>query len=457
MVIRRNVPLALVLVVLVVTLCLLFYGHITTRIVSQGATDSCQVQTDIVASHTAKKPWESSNVVVGPRKQRYEDNLRNDTYYVTAWVDSGFSNQFIGSVNMIYLGTVSDRVPIISPFTPGYHVSRSAGPLPFGDVFNMSEFRRTLRTPILEWSEIKALAPRLSTQRPAVVEQLGCWSTRSRNQQNPTRPENLMNHLGLDVSYTRVPHWTRYNQGDLSDPHVALLPLAELIFPVDPNDKPGSDPIMAASPLGAKLGPDTRMACLDNLYFATVGTKSFEWEKPWSPVWRKIGRHLQFSDRVLRLTKGYLRRAFSVSSTDQLPPFISVHVRRGDFAKTCPDVTFGCLPPLAAYARHVKEVQKAIFFKHNIKVSEVLVASDELDPAFWNQVKAEGWKYIDHGAEQTFDEYGEWHGPIVDIVAQSFGIGFVGTKRSTVSLLSARRVQDWNQGVARMVDWNERG
>lgn len=82
---------------------------------------------------------------------------------------------------------------------------------------------------------------------------------------------------------------------------------------------------------------------------------------------------------------------------------------------------------------------------------------DELDPAFWDQVKAEGWKYINHETERTLDEYGEWYEPVVDIVAQSFGIGFVGTKSSTVSLLSARRVEDWNHGVTRMVNRNERG
>lgn len=75
----------------------------------------------------------------------------------------------------------------------------------------MSEFRRILRTPVLEWSEIKALAPRLSKERPANVEQLGCWSTRPEHEKVPVRAENLMNQLGLDVSYTRVPHWTRYN------------------------------------------------------------------------------------------------------------------------------------------------------------------------------------------------------------------------------------------------------
>ena len=81
---------------------------------------------------------------------------------------------------------------------------------------------------------------------------------------------------------------------------------------------------------------------------------------------------------------------------------------------------------------------------------------DEKDPAFWKQVKAEGWKYIDHTAERTSRRYGEWYPPLIDIVAQSLGAGFVGSLDSTVSIVSARRVEDWNHGVSRMVGWGGR-
>jgi hypothetical protein len=51
------------------------------------------------------------------------------------------------------------------------------------------------------------------------------------------------------------------------------------------------------------------------------------------------------------------------------------------------------------------------------------------------------------------NKYGEWYAPVVDIAAQSLGVGFVGTKESTVSLVSSRRVQDWNNGVVKMVSF----
>lgn len=89
------------------------------------------------------------------------------------------------------------------------------------------------------------------------------------------------------------------------------------------------------------------------------------------------------------------------------------------------------------------------------KIADCDLNLDELDPNFWAQVKAVGWKHIDHKVEQTVENHGEWYAPVVDIVAQSLGSGFVGTKSSTVSLLSARRVEYWNQGVIRLVDRNE--
>ena len=76
---------------------------------------------------------------------------------------------------------------------------------------------------------------------------------------------------------------------------------------------------------------------------------------------------------------------------------------------------------------------------------------DETDSEFWAQVSGLGWRYVNHTAAQTVEWLGEWHAPLVDIVAQSLAMGFVGTLDSTFSLVSAKRVVEWNDGVSRMV------
>ena len=64
----------------------------------------------------------------------------------------------------------------------------------------------------------------------------------------------------------------------------------------------------------------------------------------------------------------------------------------------------------------------------------------------------EGWSFVNHTMERTLEQYGEWYPPLVDVVIQSFAVGFVGTEDSTFSLIGERRVKDWNGGVTRNVD-----
>lgn len=42
---------------------------------------------------------------------------------------------------------------------------------------------------------------------------------------------------------------------------------------------------------------------------------------------------------------------------------------------------------------------------------------------------------------------------LIDAVIQSGGAGFVGTDRSTMSILARRRVHSWRDGVTRIVKW----
>ena len=81
---------------------------------------------------------------------------------------------------------------------------------------------------------------------------------------------------------------------------------------------------------------------------------------------------------------------------------------------------------------------------------------DEEDPTYWENVEAEGWKYINHNAEQTVERYGEWYPILIDIIAHSLAVGFVGSKDSTVSVVSAKRVEEWNDGITRTVGWGGR-
>jgi hypothetical protein len=50
-----------------------------------------------------------------------------------------------------------------------------------------------------------------------------------------------------------------------------------------------------------------------------------------------------------------------------------------------------------------------------------------------------------------------WYSMVLDSVFQSKAVGFVGTKQSSFSLLARLRVETWNGGVARTVQWGWKG
>ena len=81
-----------------------------------------------------------------------------------------------------------------------------------------------------------------------------------------------------------------------------------------------------------------------------------------------------------------------------------MHARRGDFEGWCGDVPREeCLAPLAAYARRVREVQDELRGRRGLAVAHVLMTSDERDPAWWAQVRALGWRYVDYERARTVE------------------------------------------------------
>ena len=330
------------------------------------------------------------------------------------------------------------------------------------------------------------------------IEDLGCWSTRKEKATEPNQAVNVVHHLGLDVAYTRVPQVTRWRP---EDDHVVFSQLAAAIYPVRPFVSPQSLPRFASSPLGHSLSPDVQLTCFDFLYYATSGVDAYEWRFSWSPAWQSIAQHLKFTQPMLDLGQEYLRKAFLVDeSHSELPPvsgckvcpinqllelivllinkFVAVHVRRGDSAYFCStDRNPDCFPPLSVYKKHVDDMVSEIKSRHDIDphALQVLVMSgkyicrnlflsltyqlllspnrlDEVSHDFWEEVRNEGWFHINHTTERTLERLCEWYPLLIDVVTQSYAVGFVGTEDSTSSLMGLRRVESWNGGVTSDVD-----
>ncbi|RXW21216.1 hypothetical protein EST38_g4629 [Candolleomyces aberdarensis] len=367
---------------------------------------------------------------------------------------------------MIYLGIISQRIPIIPPFVPQSHVSEGAGILPFSHIYNLTNLRNAIKFPVLEWSDVKTLSPSSSSSNNGApadpAERFGCWSVRQRNIPTPGRVPRTERVLNLDLAFTRAPPMAYWLE-NVGDPHTRFPALAALIWPGHPHPASKNLPLMehqgerihngGGQELWKGGPPDEQLACFDFLYWMTSGFQGYEIERRWSFAWNGVGTHLTFTDDLVDITKGYLRRAQGLPEDSVLPPMITIHIRRGDFGTHCKHgAKPPCYAPVSKYKELAQNIQNQIFETQKIHVTTVYVASDEQSPTFWQEIESFGWIYLNHTTERTTERLGEWYPILIDKIALSFGVGFVGTAASTFSILNARRVEDWNNGIADYVN-----
>ena len=145
-----------------------------------------------------------------------------------------------------------------------------------------------------------------------------------------------------------------------------------------------------------------------------------------------------------------------VPQLNPVPQWIAIHARRGDFAGWCGDVLpIECFPTLQVIEQRVNEVKKELLDTRGLEVNNVIMTSDERDPTWWDEVHSLGWLRVNH--TDTVANYGEWFPVLIDAGIQSSGIGFVGTDKSTMSILARRRVQAWPGGSVRTIKWGRVG
>ncbi|TFK56646.1 hypothetical protein OE88DRAFT_1730116 [Heliocybe sulcata] len=429
--------------------CLVLLVHTVTKVGSTLSSQDVDVNGTLSKGVTdcpapAAKQRERS-YVLGPPTAKFRDNLRSDTKYITSWDVAGWTNDVMALGNMIYLGMLTDRIPIIPPFTPS-HVNASAGPVLFSDAFDIDHLSSVLRIPLVEWHEVKQ-------QDSKVIDELGCWSVWETAHQDADGTRKPRGHrgertLGLDISYTPIPDEVSMH----TDDHASLWGLAALGFP-DYRSRHLAAP-RPSKQSGVLLAPDEQVMCFDILYYVSV-YEPFEYYREYSPAWRDVVSQMRWAKGLNDLAQGYIRRILAVPEGSHIPPYIAIHFRRGDFMIHCLDwKTDGCFATLEMFAKAVSEVQEELWRRKGIRVTHVIMSSDEKDPAWWDEVAALGWRWLDHEKEQIAEKYGEWYPVLIDAVIQSSGVGFVGTDMSTMSLLAAKRTEEWHEGVSRTVTWN---
>ncbi|KAH0591053.1 hypothetical protein H2248_001162 [Termitomyces sp. 'cryptogamus'] len=381
--------------------------------------------------------------LLGPPTPNFRDNLRADRKYITSWISAGWTNDVMTYINLIYLAIITDRIPVIAMFIPS-HV-QAAPNVDFGLVFDVPRLRKALNIPVLEWHEVK-------DRNSEEVDEIGCWNTWEavKESEDHPRQSRVTDHLKLDISYTKAPSWIKVIPKYEHDQHSYFWSLAALAFPetraanlVPPRESPDHHVL---------LPPDEQMLCYDYMYYVCAN-QPYEMEFDYSPAWRFVGQHLHWSPRIEQLAYQYVRRTLGTLEDETIPPWIAIHVRRGDFEVYCSDGPIGCYASLDVIARRVDEVKAELLQRKGISVDHIIMTSDERDTAWWDEVKGKGWYAVDHS--QTADLLGPWFPVFIDAAIQSLGAGFVGTDGSTMSMIARRRVESWTDGAVRIFKWGQ--
>ncbi|KAJ7282065.1 hypothetical protein C8J57DRAFT_1500714 [Mycena rebaudengoi] len=322
----------------------------------------------------------------GAATPAFRDNLRPDVRYITTWAHSGWTNQVIIAMNLIYLALITERVPILVRFKP-HHVGPSGGDIDFGDVFDVPRLQKELGKPVLEWRQVK-------DPDSQIWDDIGCWSVDHGILDAPEGYVYPADYLNVDVSYTATPGWVGLHPGK-DDNHALFWGLAALGFPEIRASNLGNPEPTAYN--NVSLPPNEQLLCFDNLYFICAQSVSF--------FYFQFGNICTGPPNSRPYPTPYLRQTLDIGSHAAIPDYISVHVRRGDFRYWCGDVpTQECFAPLSAYARRVDEVKAEILEHRGITVDHVIMTSDEQDNDWWTAVHNLGWKRTDHS--KTIELYG---------------------------------------------------
>ncbi|KAF8640983.1 hypothetical protein AX17_000629 [Amanita inopinata Kibby_2008] len=335
----------------------------------------------------------------GPPTAKFRDNLRPDLKYITSWLDAGWTNDVITYMNLLYLALVSERIPVIGMFTPS-HIGRDVPPIDFGKVFDVVRLGKALNTPVLEWHQVK---DRNSTE----VDELGCWDVWEavQDKEHSPRPSRVPGLLNLDVSYTKAPSWVKILPNYEHDRHSSFFSLAALGYSETRAENlvpPLESPINHV-----RLPPDEQLLCYDYLYY-TCSSHPFEFEYDFSPAWRFAGKHMRWAPELEEIANQYLRRSMGLDEYGKdIPQYISIHIRHGDFIDWCRDMVIDeCFATLPIIARRVEEVRQELRDRKGLEIQHVVMTSDERNATWWNGVREQGWLTIDHS--RTVELYGVW-------------------------------------------------
>ncbi|GAA5887934.1 hypothetical protein JCM5296_001501 [Sporobolomyces johnsonii] len=410
--------------------------------------------------------------------------LKDGVRYATAMAYGGHANQMISIQKLLYFAKLTNRVGIIPTLLPA-HID--GHPENLSTFYDLPRFYHESRIPAVEMSRIKPVD--WTSSRPQ-NEHLSCWSVQEATVGFANLEAWSFDLHGIWINHWPLPPMARGLGGfDLAFDALRVFDFdqwakSDWIGRVQreslPQKKPADGEEFSGDPAtNLKDGfdpagtqpPNDQIMCFDNTLFLgpimfpplPVSKAPLEPAVPGEGLsWISVGQHLHFNPAVEAHADEYLMRLFDVAAPAQIPPFISIHLRRGDFKE------FAGFTALEQYTAALERARATLQFrldnpdgwtgpgkKHfrafeGLRADEyaVVATTDERgESEFVKEVRALGWKVLDHDAFETKDKLGGWWPTMLDGAILARGRSFVGTDRSTFSHLAGLRVKYWHGGV----------
>jgi len=379
----------------------------------------------------------------------FRANLKDNAGYVTSFPYGGLTNQLIELFKLVHLGQLLDRSAILTELKATHGEGED---VPLSTYFDLPSFSYYTNASMVEWRDVK-----IPDIPGTADEQLSCWGWRN---EEPLHRYNVKTAFWPPPGQLTVPSSI---ETSMTFPAIEVLVSQNWDGWLKETAERYFGSVQAAPPF-----PDKRLLCFENLFYVpstrfvhgTIDNRySIEELAPEDPVWRDVGRHLKFTPHVNHIADELLQALLGRSASR---PFIGVHLRQGDF------VQFGRIEGgessvlIERYSDAVDQVQKDLIQQKRSKKSKygaksstkpvpVLFTTDSAEPALLRKLSNLGWVYVNHVEFATQARFGGWMPAVLDSAILSRASGFVGTKQSTFSYVTARRVESWNKGVSIIV------
>ncbi|GAA5866862.1 hypothetical protein JCM1840_004293 [Sporobolomyces johnsonii] len=395
----------------------------------------------------------------------FRDELSTDMKYLTSPQHGNLAEQVMNLYHLAHLSTVLQRIPIATPFSvTTTEDSLTKALVPVSSLFDMARFSHASSVAVLDWQDLRPDPEAKKT------EQLGCWIGKLGEPEVQQRAESMW-RSGIEASFVPVRVSTsRTRQGVPTGDE--LLATHEFIsnFDHDASAQAGlieqarHDSSISTATHSRHANPEDHVFCIDHSLYRpehpTTQHSTTHLDPRDHTAFFSHGQHLHFAPDINKMAADVVAHLLG-----HRQPFLAVHISAEARAAECHLLSEldKCFPEVATYQhaigrlKHLTSIsqgsshRKSREHRHSARTLSVVVSTDVKDLAFLGELSHLGWTVLDYDDLELKERFGTWSPEVLTQAIESRAAGFVGTRGSPQSTLSALRVRAWHKGPTELV------